>query len=343
MGGLGLPVTASPTLTALVELLVLGGTRFVGRAVIAEALARGWRVTSVNRGRTGAVPPAVTALVADRTDPGQLQAVLAGRTFDAVVDTWSGAPAVATSAAAALVGAAGRYAYVSSASVYVWGTHRGEDSPLVVSDPWAHDGDYPALKRGGELGVLASFPDAVLARAGLILGPHEDIGRLPWWLSRIAGGGRVVAPGRPGRPLQYVDARDLATWILNALTSAVRGPVDVISRSGHATMQQLLTACLEVTGSDAELVWVSESDLAAAGAQPWTQLPCWVPETGEFAGFLEADTSRAAATGLSCRPVEETVADTWAWLQADGWPTPREDRPVHGLPADLESRLLAAG
>ena len=271
----------------------------------------------------------------------QLRTALAGRTFDAVIDTWSGAPTVATTAAAALVGSAARYAYVSSSSVYAWGTHRDEDSPLVDGEADAVDGDYSALKRGAELGVVASFPEAVLARAGLILGPHEDIGRLPWWLARIARGGRVVAPGRKRRPLQYIDVRDLTNWILHALTTGLRGPIDVISRSGHATTEQLLTACRATTGSDAEFHWVSENDLAAAGVQPWTQLPCWVPEAGEFAGFLEADTSRAAAAGLKARPIEETVADTWAWLQAEGWPTQRADRAVHGLPVDLERTLLA--
>lgn len=265
---------------------------------------------------------------------------MAGHTFDAVIDTWSGAPVVATTAAAALVGSAERYAYVSSSSVYAWGNHHDEDSAVVEGDAGAVEGEYPALKRGAELGVLASFPEAILARAGLILGPYEDIGRLPWWLTRIARGGRVVAPGRPRRPLQYVDVRDLARWILHALTVGQHGAVDVISRSGHATTEQLLTACRHATGSDAVFAWVSETDLAAAGVEPWTQLPCWVPEAGEFAGFLEVDTSRAFAAGLRCRPVEQTVADTWTWLQAEGRPRQREDRPVHGLPVELEGSLL---
>ena len=128
------------------------------------------------------------------------------------------------------------------------GAHRDEDSPLVDGDASAIDGDYPALKRGAELGVLASFPEAVMARAGLILGPYEDIGRLPWWLARIAEGGPVVAPGRPRRPLQYIDVRDLTNWILHALTTGRQGPIDVISRSGHATTEHLLTACKDATG-----------------------------------------------------------------------------------------------
>lgn len=322
------------------KLLVLGGTRFVGRALVADALDRGWQVSALHRGLTGTLPAAATTLLADRVSESDLTAVLGDGVWDAVVDTWSGAPAVAQISARLLHGRARRYGYVSSGSVYVWGSHVDETSPLVEGDPGATDGDYAAIKRGAELAVLESFPDALLARAGLILGPHEDIGRLPWWLDRISRGGQVVAPGRPERPLQYVDARDLAAWLLDGLAGDLAGPVDIVSRSGHASTADLLDACIAATGSDAQLVWCSEDDLAAAGAAPWTQLPCWVPESGEFAGFLEADTSRAAATGLRCRPIIETVTDTWAWLQRVGFPEQRADRDVHGLPPDIERRLL---
>jgi len=323
------------------RMLVLGGTRFVGRAVIEEALARGWDVTAVHRGVTGVVPGAVAGLQADRAVPGELARALGEATWDVAVDTWDGPPRVATEAAGLLAGRVSSYGYVSSASVYVWGSHVDETSAVVDGDPQAEDGAYPALKRGAELGVLASFPDALLARAGLILGPYEDIGRLPWWLHRIARGTTVIAPGRPTRPLQYVDVRDLAAWLLTGLDSGLSGPIDVISRSGHATTEQLLRACLAATGSRAEFVWISERELAATGAEPWTQLPCWVPEDGEFAGFLEVDTTKAAETGLHCRPIEDTVTDTWTWLQRDGLPPQRSDRDVHGLPTDLEQQLLS--
>lgn len=323
------------------KLLVLGGTQFVGRAVAADALDRGWEVTALHRGFTTGLPVGALELLADRTDPAALTAALGSGEWDLVVDTWAGAPRVATTAAEVLQGRARRHGYVSTGSVYVWGEHVDESSPLVDGDPHAEHVEYSVDKRGAELGVLASFPDALLARAGLILGPYENIGRLPWWLSRVAAGGRVVAPGRPARPLQYVDARDLAAWLLDGLAAGLTGPVDTISLSGHATTDQLLTACIDATGSNAELVWISEADLETAGARPWTQLPCWVPESGEFVGFLEGDTARAAATGLRCRPVQETVAATWAWLQRDGLPAQRPDRPVHGLPPQVEQRLLA--
>jgi 2'-hydroxyisoflavone reductase len=188
--------------------------------------------------------------------------------------------------------------------------------------------------------VLQRFSDPLLLRAGLVLGPYEDIGRLPWWLDRISRGGQVVAPGRPERGLQYVDARDLVAFALDRLPAG--GTFDVVSPPGHCTTQDLLETCVDVTGSDAELVWVDEADLDAAGVQGWTQLPCWVPETGELSGLMASDTSRAAAAGLTCRPVEETVSDTWEWLQAEGFPPPREDRPPVGLPEELERRLLGS-
>lgn len=321
---------------------MLGGTRFVGRSIVREALVRGYDVSAVHRGVAGAPPEGVTSLLADRTAPGELARVLDGQTWDLVFDTWDGAPRVAAEAAELLRGRVPRYGYVSSMSVYVWGSHVDEDSPVVAGDACADVGEYPALKRGAELGVLAAHPDALLARAGLILGPHEDIGRLPWWLQRISRGGRVLAPGRPARPLQYVDARDLASWFLSALLTDLAGPVDVASRSGHATTEQLLQACIEATGSNADLVWVGEQHLQAHNAEPFTQIPCWVPEAGEFAGFLEADTSLAARTGLVCRPVTDTVTDTWQWIEREGMPAQRPDRDVHGLPIALEQEILAS-
>jgi 2'-hydroxyisoflavone reductase len=303
---------------------------------------RGWDVTAVNRGVTGAAPEPVTTLVADRTAPDQLAAALQNAApWDFGVDTWSGGPSVVRDSARLLRDRVGRMGYVSSCSVYEWGNHVDEASPVVDADPDAVSGDYAQLKRGAELAILESFPAALLCRAGVILGPHEDIGRLPWWLERIAAGGKVIAPGRPARPLQYVDVRDLADWLLTGLADGGSGPVDVISRSGHTTTAGLLEACRAATTSAAEFVWIDEPELAAAGVQPWTQLPCWVPESGDSAGFLEADTSLAAATGLVCRPAQQTVADTWQWLQRDGRPAQRPDRDVVGLPPDLERELLA--
>jgi 2'-hydroxyisoflavone reductase len=326
------------------ELLVLGGTHHVGRAIVADAVARGWDVTALNRGRTGVLPDGASRLVADRTYPEQLRAAVQDRTWDLIVDTWARDPWVVREATTLLAPRSERYGYVSSRSVYTWPPAPGGDEsrPVVTGDADAGASDYASDKRGAELAAVAAYGEdrVLLARAGLVLGPWEDVGRLPWWLDRIARGGRVVAPGDPYRPLQYVDARDLAHWLLGALEAGDAGPVDVVSRPGHTTTSELLGSCVDATGSDAELVWVPEHVLEEEGVEPWTQLPCWVPSTGELAGLMDSDTSLAARTGLVCRPVAETVRDTWHWIEDEGMPAQRGDRPRHGLPQDLESRVL---
>ncbi|MEU0114055.1 NAD-dependent epimerase/dehydratase family protein [Streptomyces bobili] len=330
------------------RLLVLGGTEFAGRAVVEAALGRGWEVTLLNRGRHAPVPGART-LVGDRTAPGGLGALNDGE-WDAVVDTWSAAPRAVHEAARLLRGRARRYVYVSSCSVYTWAPPAGytEDAPLVEgAEPDAEQTDYPRDKRGGELAAVDAFgaADSVLVRAGLILGPYENVGRLPWWLTRTARGGPVLAPGPRELPLQYVDVRDLAEWILGAVEQGLSGPFNLISPQGHATMGELLEACVRVTGGPAELRWTAPDIVLDAGIEPWTQLPVWVPPGSDMHDALHsADVSRAVATGLTCRPVAETVADTWRWLQEIGGEAPlRPDRPQKHLDPEVEAKVLASG
>jgi nucleoside-diphosphate-sugar epimerase len=326
-----------------VKVLVLGGTHFVGRAVVEDAFARGWTVTTVNRGRSAA-PAGAEALVGDRTQAGGLDA-LRGRSWDVVVDTWSGAPRVVRDSAALLADAVGAYLYVSSRSVYEWPPAIGadEDAPVVAAEPDAGETHYAADKRGAELAVDAAFGERrIHARAGLILGPHEDVGRLPWWLLRMHRGGPVLAPGSPDQPLQLIDARDLARWLLDAWQGGHRGAFNVVSRSGHATMGSLLEACRDVTGCRAELVWVPADDVLAAGIEPWTELPIWMAPGSDGIALHHADVERAYATGLRPRPIQETVAETWAWLlQERGLEAPqRDDRPPVGLAPEREEAVL---
>jgi 2'-hydroxyisoflavone reductase len=328
------------------RVLVLGGTHFVGRAVAEEAIARGDRVTTLTRGVSGPSAAGALALHADRTDPAALRAVLGDATWDAVIDTWSGAPQVVLDSAGLLAGRAGHYGYVSSRSVYEWPPAVGldESGPVVAGDP-ASDAaeDYAAAKRGGELAAQTGFgaDRTVLARAGLILGPYEGVGRLPWWLRRIERGGDVLAPGPPDRKLQYIDARDLARWLLRAAETGLSGPYNTVSEPGHATMASLLDAAVEVTGAPARLVWADPDVIEAAGIAPWVELPIWLPPAGEAAGLHDGDVSAALGTGLSCRPVRETVADTWDWLQREGDPEPAPGRPRHGLDPEREAAVLA--
>jgi len=317
----------------------------VGRSVVEAALARGDEVTTVNRGTIPARPE-VDARYADRRLPGSLADALADDTWDAVWDTWALEPVVVQEAARLLDGRARHLTYVSSRSVYTWPMASGADesAPVVDADPAGTDpDDYPRAKRGGELAVLAEFHgETLVARAGLILGPYEIVGRMPWWLQRVARGGVVPAPGPPERGLQYIDARDLAEWGLRCGEAGTTGVFDTVSRPGHTTIAALLDACLRVTGSDAELVWLTPEQIESAGVSGWTHFPVWAPPTGELAGLHDGDTSAAHAAGLVCRPMEETVADTWAWLQREGVPTRTTGRAGEiGLTAEQERRLLA--
>jgi nucleoside-diphosphate-sugar epimerase len=333
-------------MVAPMRLLVLGGSSFVGRALVEAGLARGWDVTTFNRGRGGWAHPDVRRITGDRTDPATL-APLAREDWDVVADTWSGAAAAARDGAGLLAGHAGHYAYISSCSVYAPPPLPGldESAPTVEATPddgWSDD--YARRKRGSELAVGAAFGDrALLVRCGLILGPHEDVGRLPWWLARLARGGEVLAPGPADQPLQLIDARDLAAWTLDAAAAGRSGPYNAVSRRGHATMRTLLEAGAAVTGGAATLTWVPPAVVAAHGIEPWIELPIWLPPDHEYRAMHDANVDKVHAAGLVTRPVTETVADTWAWLQAlDGAPPRRTDIPPHGLDPERERQALLA-
>lgn len=308
------------------SLLVLGGSHFVGRAAVAEGLARGWEVTTFHRGAGNPAQPEVRTLRGDRTDPAGV-ALLRGGAWDLVIDTWSGAPQAAAATAQLLSGHADRYAYVSSCSVYTAPPTpgAGEQDQVVDADTFGpDDGDYPALKRGAELAIAAAFGErALFARAGLILGPHENVGRLTWWLQRLARGGEVLCPGPPELPLQLIDARDLAAFLFTATAAGHGGPVNVISRRGHATMGSLLTACHAVAApAQTRLTWVDPEVITAAGIAAWEELPIWLPASHAYAAMHDFDVRRAHDWGLRPRPVSDTVADTWAWMCALEAPPP---------------------
>jgi 2'-hydroxyisoflavone reductase len=326
------------------KVLVLGGTDFVGPAVVGAGLARGDDVTIFHRGRTGAAPDGVRAIHGDRTNTADLDA-LTGERWDVVVDAWSEAPEVVLTSARTLEPHAARYVYISTISVYA-DPHQGvitEASRTVEARPDAGATEYPADKRGAELAVESAFGTerCLFARPGLILGPRENIGRLPWRLHRIAAGGRVLAPAPQDLAVQYVDARDLAAF---AIDTALNGAVNVLSRPGHTTMAELLDLGHEVTDSTATFTWVDAAFLLAHKVEPWTELPIWVPPVGDTADFYTCDSSLALRSGLTCRPARETVADTWAWLREnpDWTPVASANRSAVGMDPARESALLAA-
>ncbi|GAA4974153.1 NAD-dependent epimerase/dehydratase family protein [Actinoplanes utahensis] len=325
------------------RILVLGGGGFVGRAVAELGVARGDDVTVFHRGRRDPVA-GTRVLTGDRLAPGGLAALRDG-TWDVVVDTWSADAAAVRDAAALLRGRAGHFSYVSSRSVYHYDETAppspvpvAEDAPVVAGDVPGYAGD----KLRGERAAEAFGGPLLLARAGLIVGPHEDIGRLPWWLNRLRRGGPTLAPGPRTLPVQWVDARDLAAFLLDAGAAGHTGAFNVVSEPGFTTIGEILDTGNEITGGRADLRWLAPERILAAGVRQWTDLPIWLAP-GPLHGFLhDGDVSRAIAAGLRCRPARETIADTWAWLRSLPGDAPvRPDRPPVGLDPEVEAKLLA--
>ena len=319
------------------KLLVLGGTKFLGRHVVDAALGGGHEVTIFTRGRTNPeLYPEAEHLVGDRD--GGLTA-LAGRTWDGVVDTSGYVPRVVRQSAELLCDAVERYVFVSSISVYAdFSRPISEETPVAeLEDPAGEDveADYGALKAACERIVERVFGErGTSVRAGLIVGPHDPTDRFTYWPRRLAAGGDVLAPGSPDAPVQFVDARDLAAWLVRL---AEQGPGGALNATGPAeplTLGGLLERTAVALGSDASLVWVDEQRIVDAGVQPWTELPLWIPGD-EYAGMEQADSSRARAAGLAFRPLEETVRDTLAWSLEAG-----EQRPT--LTREREAEILAA-
>ncbi|RBY95011.1 epimerase [Blastococcus sp. TBT05-19] len=322
------------------RLLVLGGTHFLGRHVVMAALERGHEVATFTRGLSGAPPEGARALHGDRDDPAALPEALDGWQPELVVDTSCKTRAAADNAAAALGGVAG-YAFVSSLNAYRnWPP--GPVGPEDAEPTWDTDEDgYGPNKAHAERVLAAAVGPAFLtARAGLIVGPHDPVYRLGWWLDRISRGGRVVVPAEGmDQPISLVDARDLATWLVEMAERGQGGAVNAKGPVGMTTYGGLLEVCRDVTGSDAEWVPVPEAELVAADVQEWVHLPLWLRQQ-EARTAWDVDTTRALELGLTTRPLETTVADTWAWMQAAERPPLPAHRPAPGLPAELERHLL---
>ena len=323
------------------RLLVLGGTLFLGHHVATAALARGHEVATFTRGRTGTPPDGARDLHGHRDDPDALARALDGWQPELVVDTSCQTRAAARNAAAVLGGVRG-YAFVSSLNAYAgWPPGpigREDDEPTWDTE----DDDYGPNKAYAERVLGAAVGEGFLtARAGLIVGPLDPVYRLGWWLDRIARGGRVVVPAEGlQQPISLVDARDLADWLVESAELGRTGAVNAKGPVGMTILGGLLDVCRQVTGSDAEWVPVPEDDLLAAGVQEWVHLPLWLQQEVARTAW-DVDTTRARELGLTTRALEQTVADTWAWMQSAPRPPTPADRPAPGLPEDLETRLLA--
>ena len=336
------------------RILIIGGGRFLGRAFATEALAAGHQVTVFNRGRTSVDPDGVRVVHGDRENPDDLARLAAsapaaadgGPAWDAVVDTCGFVPAVVGRTAQALAGSARAYLFISSANAYTqWPVEPVVDgSPKFDCGPEETEGEYGPLKAGCERAVLAHFPDRTICLdAGLILGPHENAGRLTWWLSRIARGGDVLAPGDPARAIGPIDARDIAGFGLRCIENGGYGAFPTVG-PGTETMGDLLEACVRETASGARLVWADDAFLAAQQVEEWTGLPAWAVPDGESPAVWDVHSDRAVAAGLVCRPLAETVRDTWAWLRDAEGGLAGEDGRVngHGIAPEKEAEVLAA-
>jgi 2'-hydroxyisoflavone reductase len=330
------------------QILIIGGTSFLGRAAAEQALAAGHDVATFNRGRTGPDVPGVRALRGDRERPEDL-AQLSGARFDAVIDTCGFVPRVVGRSVAALRDAAAHYVYVSSISaVASWpGSPAldGEPGRPCPADAGPDDGDYGVLKAGCERAVTEVFGDrSTVVRAGLILGPRENVGRLIWWLRRMSRGGEVLAPGDPDQPMQLVDARDLALFMMNAAQQRVSGTFNATGPRGNTTMGAWLAAAATVTGSAAQLTWVDDAFLVEHDVGVWQELPLWMPRGQDGDHVWDAQTAAAEAAGLHTRPVEDTVRDTWAWMAENGEQGEDAQGRIggNGIDPEKEARLLAA-
>jgi nucleoside-diphosphate-sugar epimerase len=332
------------------RLLILGGTWFLGRMITDQALDASWQVTTFSRGRSGRDVPGAVAIRGDRQSPADVARLAGTGEWDAIVDASGQVPAVVAASAEALRPKAARYVYLSTVNAYKgWPDEPlSDDSPLyepapeeIAAKPGAAEGmapavEYGALKATCELAARQWFgDDCLILRPGVVLGPYEYVGRLPWLLNRIRRGGQVLAAGDPRRSIQPVDVRDLAAFVLHAISGELSGAMNVTAPIGHATYGEMLAACREVTGAAAELVWVDDQWLSEQDVTPWTEIPLW----RTAAGVWNVSSARAEAAGLSCRPLRETVADTWAWMQGEE-PMPHERAAEIGIDPGKEQRLL---
>jgi 2'-hydroxyisoflavone reductase len=321
-----------------VRLLFLGGTKFLGRATVEEALRRGHDVTLFNRGETNPeLFPETEKLRGDRAVD---LSPLAGREWDAVIDPSGYVPHVVRASAEALAGSVGHYLFVSSISAYGDQSGRNDEG-----SPTAELGDQPVDElvmdeEGGNYGALKALCEQVVAevypdrhtnvRAGLIVGAHDPTGRFTYWPHRVTRGGEVLAPGPPERTVQFVDVRDLAAWMLDAAERGVSGTFNATNPG--IPWGDLLETARAISGAQATLTWVSDDFLAEHEVGEWMELPLWLHDP-EWVGMHMADVTKVLDAGLTFRPLEETIQETLELAE------PTEEA---GLKPERERELLRA-
>ncbi|RDW58904.1 hypothetical protein BP6252_13380 [Coleophoma cylindrospora] len=321
------------------RLLILGGTSFVGKAAAMEAIARGHDVTTFNRG-TKPTPEGAKPIIGDRLAPDGYKG-LEGLNFDSVLDTWFEDAEVVRTAVKALKGHMSHFTYISSISVYDMSRAAiplTEESPLIDLRKPETSSKYSVDKLGGELEAKKAGVPVLLPRPGIILGPYESFpGRLPWWLGRMHRGGCTLGPGPKENTTQFIDVRDLVSFVIDAAEKQLGGVYNIVAQPGHTAMGELVDTLNEVTGGHADVIWKGPEAILKAGVLPWSELPCWLPPGHQHDLFFGCNVDQAFAAGLHARPMKDTVVDTWAWLQQEPEP------PAHGivgLDPEKEAKIL---
>lgn len=316
------------------KILVLGGSRFLGKAFVEEAQKSGHEITVFNRGNNNDVLKNVEILIGDRNDSLEL---LKDRQWDAVLDTSGMIPRSVSNLTSLLKEKTEFYAFVSSISVYQDWIPKGinenyhvqsisvEEADRLTSDPAA-----PVLQYYGQFKTLCeqeaerNLTGKVLnIRAGLLVGENDYTDRLPYWVNRIARGGRVIAPGDPESSfVQLIDVKDLAIWILKMMEEKCTGTYNVTGKP--ILLRDVLLTCIEVAGTDTELIWADEDFLLEHKVAPWTEMPLWLPEKTPlgpeqkepWSGAFHINIDKALQTGLSFRPLVKTIREVHDWLKA---------------------------
>lgn len=323
------------------DILILGGTQFLGRHFVEIALNRGHRVTLFNRGKTNSgVYPDVENLIGDRIK-GDLTA-LQGRKWDIAIDTAGYFPNLAQlvgDTAELLHNSVKFYVFISTINVYPeYQTNGDETLPVYPIDkPFSNQMNadtYGMHKILAESVVSELYnQSSLIVRPGLIVGPYDHRGRFTYWIRRIAEGGEILAPEKPELPVQYIDARDLVEWIYQMALFQKGGVYNAVGPDYLLTLGNFLETCLQVTDSNTAFTWIPGEFLEAKGIEHWQELPLWLPPSMQNT-FPCLSNQKALANGLHFRPLAETIHDIWEWDKVEQIEYP------HFLSPDKEKAIL---
>jgi len=323
------------------NILIIGGTRFLGRHLVDSALARGHQVTLFNRGKTNpGLFPNVETILGDREHDIDK---LSGRTWDAVIDVAGYVPRIVRESGVGLERSVSRYVFISTLSVHADNREIGinEEYPVgKLEDESVEEitGEtYGPLKALCEKTILDLYSErGLVVRPGLIVGPNDPTDRFTYWPVRIAKGGDVLAPEKPEVPVQIIDVRDLADFTIKLIEDKASGIYSATGPDYELTFGAMLETCKQVSESDAKVHWASVDFLKQNKVEEWSDMPVWVPDNEENAGFSRFDVSKAIKSGLTFRPLKDTIRDTIAW--ANTRPAGHEWRA--GLKSEREQELL---